>query len=92
MLHPSLSPVPPSLPPPSHLSALQGAYEKEMSTRLNQIKNEIEDKGHYNLTYEELAFGARLAWRNAPRCVNRIIWRQLEVCMYAHDGEGGVKV
>ena len=43
------------------------------------MRKEIEEKGHYDLTYEELAFGARTAWRNAPRCVNRIVWRQLEV-------------
>lgn len=50
-----------------------------MSVRLWQIQQEIEAKGHYSLTYEELVFGARTAWRNAPRCVNRIVWRQLEV-------------
>ena len=56
-----------------------------MKNRLAAIKKEIEMKGHYELTYEELVFGARTAWRNAPRCVNRIIWRQLEV---RGEGEG----
>ena len=59
--------------------ALGHEFENKLSVRLWQVKNELETKGHYNLTYEELVFGARTAWRNAPRCVNRIVWRQLEV-------------
>ena len=61
-------------------SALGPRHEQQLQARLSQVKQEIEEKGHYDLTYEELAYGARLAWRNAPRCVNRIQWRQLEVC------------
>ena len=61
------------------LSALHGSFQEKLTNRLVQVYKEIDEKGHYNLTYEELAYGARLAWRNAPRCVNRIIWRQLEV-------------
>lgn len=64
-----------------------------MKARLAAIKREIEVKGHYELTYEELVFGARTAWRNAPRCVNRIIWRQLEVInSWSVVGKGGWKV
>ena len=43
------------------------------------VRAEVAAKGSYDLTYEELVFGARMAWRNAPRCSNRIVWRQLEV-------------
>lgn len=64
---------------PHYHSALGNEYENKLAVRLWQIQQEIEEKGHYELTYEELVFGARTAWRNAPRCVNRIIWRQLEV-------------
>lgn len=60
-------------------SALGDGWEAAMKQRLGTIKKEIDAKGHYDLTYEELVFGARTAWRNAPRCINRIIWRQLEV-------------
>ncbi len=56
-------------------------YDMKLATRLYQVQQDIELKGHYDLTYEELVFGARTAWRNAPRCVNRIVWRQLEVCV-----------
>lgn len=60
-------------------SALGNNYEEQLDARLAAVRGEIEEKGHYDLTYEELVFGARTAWRNAPRCINRIIWRQLEV-------------
>ena len=60
-------------------SALGYEYEDKLSLRLQQVQRDIETTGTYNLTYEELVFGARTAWRNAPRCVNRIVWRQLEV-------------
>lgn len=60
-------------------SALGNNYEHQLQTRLGEVRSQIEEKGHYELTYEELVFGARTAWRNAPRCVNRIVWRQLEV-------------
>eukprot|EP00731_Ephydatia_muelleri_P022495 Em0015g78a len=63
----------------SKMTALGEGWEEVMRLRLGTIKKEIEVKGHYDLTYEELVFGARTAWRNAPRCINRIIWRQLEV-------------
>ena len=63
----------------SQLSALGNSYEDKYQTRLNQVRSEIAEKGYYDHTYEEIVFGARMAWRNAPRCVNRIVWRQLEV-------------
>lgn len=59
--------------------ALGTEYEQKVKERIEHVCNEIEEKGHYNLTYEELVYGARMGWRNAPRCVNRIVWRQLEV-------------
>ena len=59
--------------------ALGSDYHSKLEARLDEVEKEIEQNGHYNLTNEELTYGARLAWRNAPRCVNRIVWRQLEV-------------
>ena len=38
---------------------------------------EIEEKGYYELTNKELEHGAKLAWRNAPRCPGRIQWKNL---------------
>lgn len=40
---------------------------------------EIDRRGTYDLTFKELSFGCRMAWRNAPRCMNRIQWRKLHV-------------
>ncbi len=39
----------------------------------------ISATGTYHLTYEELAFGARLAWRNSARCIGRFFWKTLIV-------------
>nr|QJF53971.1 Nitric oxide synthase [Sinohyriopsis cumingii] len=39
----------------------------------------IENTGTYELTINELIFGAKTAWRNAPRCIGRIQWFKLQV-------------
>ena len=33
----------------------------------------------YELTENELVFGAKTAWRNASRCIGRIQWSKLKV-------------
>ena len=35
--------------------------------------------GFYEHTPEELAYGARVAWRNHARCIGRLFWNSLEV-------------
>ncbi|XP_062872313.1 nitric oxide synthase, inducible-like [Trichomycterus rosablanca] len=52
---------------------------EEHLARVNEVAQEIEDTGSYHLTTEELAFGAKQAWRNAPRCIGRIQWSNLQV-------------
>ncbi|KAM4046114.1 nitric oxide synthase, inducible [Anomaloglossus baeobatrachus] len=47
--------------------------------RLETITKDIELTGTYQLTYEELVFAAKQAWRNAPRCIGRIQWNNLQV-------------
>ncbi|WP_371478241.1 nitric oxide synthase oxygenase [Kitasatospora sp. NBC_00315] len=47
--------------------------------RLRQVMDEIDRTGTYEHTAEELAFGAKLAWRNAARCIGRLYWRSLVV-------------
>ncbi|XP_076368932.1 nitric oxide synthase, inducible-like isoform X2 [Tachypleus tridentatus] len=51
----------------------------EYFKRWNEVKAEVEKSRIYTLTSEELIFGAKLAWRNATRCIGRIQWRNLEV-------------
>lgn len=47
--------------------------------RMEEIRSSIEATGFYDLTFEELQFGAKTAWRNAPRCIGRRFWQRLEV-------------
>ncbi|KAK3768095.1 hypothetical protein RRG08_004637 [Elysia crispata] len=47
--------------------------------RWAEIQASIEKSNHYELTTPELTFGAKLAWRNAPRCIGRIQWSKLQV-------------
>ncbi|AFW93496.1 MULTISPECIES: nitric oxide synthase oxygenase [Nostocales] len=50
--------------------------------RFTDIKNEIKATGTYWQTYDELAYGAKLAWRNSTRCIGRNYWDLLAVSDY----------
>lgn len=50
-----------------------------MEDRLATVTRELRRTGTYEHTGEELAFGARLAWRNANRCIGRFFWQSLTV-------------
>nr|WP_035797240.1 nitric oxide synthase oxygenase [Kitasatospora mediocidica] len=52
---------------------------QDPETRIRQVLDEIERTGSYEQTTEELAFGARVAWRNSARCIGRLYWRSLVV-------------
>jgi nitric-oxide synthase, bacterial len=52
--------------------------------RVDQVQEEIERTGTYWRTYEELAFGARVAWRNSSRCIGRLFWKTLQVVDRRH--------
>jgi len=47
--------------------------------RIWQVRREIEATGTYWHTPAELAYGARVAWRNSSRCIGRLYWRSLRV-------------
>jgi nitric-oxide synthase, bacterial len=47
--------------------------------RLHQVLAEIDAWGTYTHTAEELAYGARVAWRNSNRCIGRLYWHSLRV-------------
>ena len=55
------------------------ADSRKWAQRLLEIRESIETTGSYTHTSEELAFGAKLAWRNSNRCIGRHYWRQLDV-------------
>jgi len=47
--------------------------------RLEEVQEQIRQSGTYQLTEQELTFGARLAWRNSNRCIGRLSWKSLKV-------------
>lgn len=51
----------------------------EPEARLDQIRIQIDAIGTYAHTRQELVYGARMAWRNASRCIGRVYWNSLVV-------------
>ncbi len=47
--------------------------------RLTAIQTEIERYSTYKQTYDELAYGSKVAWRNNTRCIGRLYWQSLVV-------------
>ncbi len=47
--------------------------------RWAEVRRDLIRHGHYEHSPEELAFGARLAWRNTGKCIGRLPWAGLEV-------------
>jgi len=47
--------------------------------RLAAVREQINTAGTYSHTRQELIHGARMAWRNASRCIGRVYWRSLVV-------------
>lgn len=56
-----------------------GKTEEAAERRVQQIHDEIHRNGSYNHSYEELAHGAKMAWRNSNRCIGRLFWNRLHV-------------
>ncbi|WP_084729018.1 nitric oxide synthase oxygenase [Streptacidiphilus neutrinimicus] len=47
--------------------------------RLREIAASVAARGTYAHTPMELTYGARVAWRNAARCIGRLYWNSLTV-------------
>jgi nitric-oxide synthase len=47
--------------------------------RLAIVRAQIAATGTYVHTTDELSYGAKMAWRNASRCIGRLYWRSLMV-------------
>lgn len=56
-----------------------GLHEESSRSRVREVSRLLRRTGHYDHTPEELAFGARIAWRNHARCIGRLLWNSLEV-------------
>ena len=61
--------------------------EAKTRKRLATITREVRATGTYTHSSEELDYGAKLAWRNAPKCIGRISWKNLIVrdVRHVHD-------
>ncbi len=51
----------------------------DFERRRDEVQREIKATGTYTHTYEELAYGAQVAWRNSGKCIGRIAWRNMIV-------------
>ncbi|MFD1538641.1 nitric oxide synthase oxygenase [Nonomuraea guangzhouensis] len=62
----------------------------DVHARLREVARDVARHGTYVHTFEELQFGARVAWRNSSRCIGRLYWRSLRVRdrRQVHSAEG----
>jgi len=56
-----------------------GTAAEDARLRVLQATRQLQEDGTYDLSFEELAHGARMAWRNANRCIGRLFWNRLAV-------------
>ncbi|XP_074841478.1 nitric oxide synthase 3 isoform X3 [Carettochelys insculpta] len=62
-----------------YYSSMKRADSRAHVQRLQEVEQEIQATGTYQLLEPELIFGAKQAWRNASRCLGRIQWNKLQV-------------
>uniref|UniRef100_A0A2K6BPD6 Nitric oxide synthase, inducible n=1 Tax=Macaca nemestrina TaxID=9545 RepID=A0A2K6BPD6_MACNE len=62
-----------------YYGSFKEAKIEEHLARVEAVTKEIETTGTYQLTGDELIFATKQAWRNAPRCIGRIQWSNLQV-------------
>ncbi|UOR13983.1 nitric oxide synthase oxygenase [Halobacillus amylolyticus] len=60
---------------------------EHIDERLREVKEAIDLTGTYHHTYEELEYGAKVAWRNSNRCIGRLFWDGLKVFDQREVGE-----
>jgi nitric-oxide synthase, bacterial len=62
-----------------HLFHQESGMFEAYPRRFASVRAEIEQSGTYQQTYDELAYGARVAWRNNTRCIGRLHRKSLTV-------------
>jgi nitric-oxide synthase len=62
-----------------HRFAAENPDAGDPRRRIAEVTAQVERHGTYDHTPAELAFGARVAWRNAARCIGRLYWNNLTV-------------
>lgn len=65
----------------SFLDSFRREIEPELNVekRFEVVRDELQRHGQWQLSNQELRYGARLAWRQAERCVGRLYWQGLEL-------------
>ncbi|MQS15192.1 nitric oxide synthase oxygenase [Streptomyces kaniharaensis] len=81
---PTVPTVPPFTDPGQAAEFVRRFHREQPDTgapdaRVRAVLDEIDRTGTYEHTPAELAYGAKLAWRNAARCIGRLYWRSLVV-------------
>lgn len=73
-----------------YFTSIRRAESPAHISRWEQVQKEVNSVGTYHLTETELIYGAKLAWRNAVRCIGRIQWSKLQVfdCRYVTTTSG----
>ncbi|XP_076549445.1 nitric oxide synthase isoform X3 [Osmia lignaria lignaria] len=73
-----------------YFSSIRRLNSEAHRFRWDSVQKEVLVTGTYQLTETELVFGAKLAWRNAARCIGRIQWSKLQVfdCRYVTTTSG----
>jgi hypothetical protein len=61
------------------ISGEQAWEPEDKERRWKEIRDQVKATGTYTHTYEELAYGTQVAWRNASKCVGRIAWNNMVV-------------
>lgn len=51
----------------------------DATERIREVQDAIASTGTWRQTTDELGFAARIAWRNAERCVGRLYWKGLHL-------------
>ena len=57
----------------------QHHLEPRIEARLAEVDREYKRSRTYTQTTEELAYGAKVTWRNSANCIGRIFWESLNV-------------
>mgnify|MGYP005990979981 CR=1 FL=1 len=62
----------------------EGASRSARQRRWAEVRRQLSRADFYHHTPGELAYGARLAWRNTGRCIGRLMWESLDVADCRH--------
>uniref|UniRef100_A0A8C9M7U4 Nitric oxide synthase 3 n=1 Tax=Panthera tigris altaica TaxID=74533 RepID=A0A8C9M7U4_PANTA len=66
-------------PPTEQLLSQARDFINQYYSSIKRSGSQAHEQSTYQLRESELVFGAKQAWRNAPRCVGRIQWGKLQV-------------